>query len=335
MKTIAALARLASASAVVLLVASGCAAPREEEGGAASAEVSAAPASDRQVVSALSASEQAARTAEFVRRNGPQWTALDNPSVDRFSGVVNGFFWQNSTPGPAIGVTEAKAKAIALELVKKNADLLGMTAGEVDQLTLTASPDEGSVAFVVSVKGSLPLRGYERFPELSRVIDLSVQVRPDGSVRLLAQLVSRVYPQLTLDTTPGLPANDARVLGRVLGTELAYYEGTGELESDVFFVPCEKHVEHRLGAVEAGDVRRIDPTVHVKETWTEQTFTLAYKVSVSRQGRAFELVVDAATGEVLEQPRRWPAGRDGTVWLYVQDGKIADLLGVCADRPSR
>jgi hypothetical protein len=115
-----------------------------------------------------------------------------------------------------------------------------------------------------------------------------------------------VEPEIRVEDGVARPRPRARDRARA-------HEGTGERESDVFFVPREKHVEHQLGAVEAGDVQKLDLTMHVKETWTEQTFTLAYNVSVSRQGRAFEFVVDAATGEVLEQPRQWPAGKDGVV----------------------
>jgi hypothetical protein len=271
-----------------------------------------------QIVRAMPVAERAALVARFKERNGAAWEitlgaggAPDD--VDAIRGVVRRAtkrgapVGERAEPGePDEGVAAPSARAgreratdEAIAFVTKNADFFGMSPRDVAALDVEAGAAKTAMygAWVVHLRGRIPMPGYEGFEAVGSTIDVLVYAAEGGAPRHFVNL-SRVHPRLVLDTTALLGPDDKRVLRNVVGREVFV----------VFDDPSRPGARLRelrrrsLGRVEDGDVRSVRLTVHVSPgpRGSYVSYWLSYSVVVLREGQPFRFVVDADTGDVLE-----------------------------------
>jgi hypothetical protein len=197
----------------------------------------------------------------------------------------------------AADMKSAAAQAVAF--ATNNAELFGMSPGDIAALDVEAAPAKTSMwgTWVVHLRGRIPMRGYEGFEAVASTIDLLVYAEAGGAPRYFVNL-SRVHPRLVLDTTPALGPDDKRLLRNVVGRELLV----------AFDDPRHPNARVRelrrlsLGRAEDADVRAVRLTIHVSPGPRDAyvSYSLAYAVDVVRQRQAFRFVVDADTGDLLE-----------------------------------
>jgi hypothetical protein len=305
------------ASVALALVALGCrgsATPAAMEG---SRVTLGGPAGGRgahvQFIRALPMADRVALVQRFKARNGAEWTitlggggAPDD--VDAIRGVVRrakreGDASANADAGANENANEnekaERAIRSAVAFVAKNAEFLGLAPADVATLDVTAAPAKTPVygAWVAVFGGHMPMRGYEGFASVASTINLAVYLGDDGAVRYFVNF-SRVNPRLVLDTHALLGPDDKRLMRYVLGREVFV----------VFDDPRRPNARVRelrrrsLGRVEDADVRAVRLTIHVSPGPRDAyvSYTLAYAVDVRREGSDFRFVVDADTGDLVE-----------------------------------
>jgi hypothetical protein len=270
--------------------------------------------------------ERVALVKRFKERNGAEWAitlggggAPDD--VDASRGVVRraklgavgsagGSESASESASAGAGASEdadtgasvdARERAIrsATAFVAKNADLLGIAPADVATLDVAAAPAKTPVygAWVAVFAGRIPMRGYEGFDAVASTIDLAVYLGEDGAVRYFVNF-SHVNPRLVLDTHPLLGPDDKRLLRFVVGRAVFV----------AFDDPRRPNARVRelrrapLGRVEDADVRAVRLTIHVSPGPRDAyvSYTLAYAVDVKRTGSPFRFIVDADTGDLLE-----------------------------------
>jgi len=271
-----------------------------------------------QIVRALDAPARAEVVRRFRARNGPGWSialgaGAAPDDVDAIRGIVRRAHREGTSPdqGPgAVVVSEAAASEAAIRFVSGNADFLGVAASELPVLDVSAAPARTTTygTWVVHLRGTSPMRGYEGFDEIASAVDILVYLGDDGQVRYFVNL-SRVHPQLDLDTHPLLGPDDARVVRHVVGRELFVViddparRALGAHVRELRRVP--------LGAVDAADVRDVrlgvfpspGPAIHRGSVHGQPSYVsywLAYFVFVVRRDQPFRFVVDADTGDLLD-----------------------------------
>lgn len=265
-----------------------------------------------QIVRALPAPERQKLVDRFKERNGAAWEIMLGAGsapddVDAIRGVVRRARRGASEPEPAPfpgldapGEKEReRATTEAIAFATRNADFFGMSPADIAALDVEAGAAKTAVygAWVVHLRGRIPMRGYEGFEAVTSTIDLLVYAGADGAPRYFVNL-SRVHPRLVLDTTAVLGPDDERVLRNVVGRELFV----------VFDDPQRPGARVRelrrrsLGRVEHADVRAIRLTVHVSPgpRGAYVSYWLAYAVDVLRERQPFRFVVDADTGDILD-----------------------------------
>jgi hypothetical protein len=271
-----------------------------------------------QFIRAMPMTERVALVNKFKERNGADWTitlggggAPDD--VDAIRGVVrrakrggsasaDATADASASPNADAGENEnenEKAIRSATAFVVKNADLLGLSPADVPALDVAAGPAKTPVygTRVAVFAGHIPMRGYEGFEAVASTVDIAVYMGDDGAVRYFVNF-SRVVPRLVLDTHPLLGPDDKRLLRFVVGREVFV----------VFDDPRRPNARVRelkrapLGRVEDADVRAVRLTILVSPGPRDAyvSFTLAYAVDIRRAGSDFRFVVDADTGELLE-----------------------------------
>ena len=186
-----------------------------------------------------------------------------------------------------------------MAFVIKNAEFLGLAPADVATLDVTAAPAKTPVygAWVAVFGGHMPMRGYEGFEAVASTINLAVYLGDDGAVRYFVNF-SHVNPRLVLDTHALLGPDDKRLMRYVLGREMFV----------VFDDPRRPNARVRelrrlsLGRVEDADVRAVRLTIHVSPGPRDAyvSYTLAYAIDVRREGSDFRFIVDADTGDLLE-----------------------------------
>ena len=269
-----------------------------------------------QFIRALPMAERVALVKRFKERNGEDWTitlggggAPDD--VDAIRGVVRrakrggdaNASADASADADADADADAEAKEAAIRsataFVAKNADLLGIAPGDVPTLDVAAARAKTPVygTWVAVFAGRMPMRGYEGFDAVASTIDLAVYLGADGAVRYFVNF-SHVNPRLLLDTHPLLGPDDKRLLRFVVGREVF-------VAFDDPRRPGARVRELRrapLGRIEDADVRAVRLTIHVSPGPRDAyvSYTLAYAVDVKRAGSAFRFIVDADTGDLLE-----------------------------------
>ena len=262
-----------------------------------------------QFVRALPMAERVALVQRFKARNGADWTitlggggAPDD--VDAIRGVVRRAKREGDASASADASADADAKAeaairSATAFVVKNAEFLGLAPADVPTLDVTAAPAKTPVygTWVAVFGGHMPMRGYEGFEAVASTINLAVYLGDDGAVRYFVNF-SRVNPRLVLDTHALLGPDDKRLVRFVVGREVFV----------VFDDPRRPNARVRelrrlsLGRVEDADVRAVRLTIHVSPGPRDAyvSYTLAYVIDVRREGSDFRFIVDADTGDLLE-----------------------------------
>jgi hypothetical protein len=271
-----------------------------------------------QFIRAMPMTERIALVKRFKDRNGADWTIMLGgggapDDVDAIRGVVRRAKRGGSTGADAQADADAgadeSAKAnenenenairSATAFVVKNAELLGLSAADVPTLDVAAGPAKTPVygTRVAVFAGHIPMRGYEGFEAVASTVDIAVYMGDDGAVRYFVNF-SHVVPRLVLDTHPLLGPDDKRLLRFVVGREVFV----------VFDDPRRPNARVRelkrapLGRVEDADVRAVRLTILVSPGPRDAyvSYTLAYAVDVRRAGSDFRFVVDADTGDLLE-----------------------------------
>jgi hypothetical protein len=260
--------------------------------------------------------ERVALVERFKARNGPGWSitlgaggAPDD--VDAIRGVVRRAK-RETAPGDATaanvdldawGTTDPaeqeRVTAEAIGFVTQNAEFFGLSPADVSVLDVAAGRPKTRTygSWVVILAGRIPMRGYEGFAAVTSHVDIAVYVGDDGKTRYFINL-SRVHPRLVLDTRAGLGPDDKRLLRFVVGRELFV----------VFDDPRRPNARVRelqrlsVGRVDDADVRAVRLTVHVSPgpRGSYVSYWLAYAIDVRREGHDFRFIVDADTGDVLD-----------------------------------
>ena len=141
------------------------------------------------------------------------------------------------------------------------------------------------------------MRGYEGYEAVTSTIDVLVYIGDDGGAQYFVNL-SRVHPRLVLDTRPLLGPDDKQLLKNVLGRELFVVVDDPNR-------PNARVRELRrvsVGRVEDANVRAVRLTIHVSPgpRAAYVSYSLAYAIDVTREHYAFRFVVDADTGDLLD-----------------------------------
>ncbi len=242
-------------------------------------------------VPALTQVERQALIEKFQQRNpgAPSGGAESGPyigSAGHFiaaSGMIQ--------PSPGSGGAPASATAAeqqAVELVRKNADLLGFTVKELEHAKLSAreGPSDTLLSWSVRFSGTAPRSGYESFATVAKNIRITVSIQQTGAMSIAN--ASEVLPAFRLCTAAPLSPKSPAVVKEVIGKALSYHSYVGALVSP--------------GAIEPRDIGTIEKTIHVAYSNTaprDATLTLAYAVRVTKGGMPWTAFVDARSGRLI------------------------------------
>jgi hypothetical protein len=247
--------------------------------------------------------ERAALVQRFRERNGAWSITLGDGAapddVDPIRGVVRRATRDDAAGAERAPVTEESAIAEAMAFLGKNADFLGFSASDVSVLDLVAGPAKTNTygAWVVHATGESPMRGYEGFGAVTSAIDVLLYIGDDRATRYFVNL-SRVHGRLSIDTAPLLGPDEARVLANVIGRPL-YVAIADPLHPNA---PVRELRRILLGAASEADTRAVRLTIDVSPgpRLAYVSYRLAYAVDVVKEHTAFRFVVDADTGDLLE-----------------------------------
>ena len=280
--------------------------------------------SNRQTVKGATPAERTAMLDKFQARNGKQWDFLTHDASydsDDFGKTVR-YLRRTDVAGPSTHPTRTQAKAAADAVVKKNADLLGLSPEVLAKLSVSVEAMNKKDAitawkntdFIVSYKGTITQPGFEKFPEVATKVDLEIGVEQDGQVRFIGKQGEDATPLLSLGTKPNLKATDPRIRGSVLGQQLVSYAQDLKTPNHTYQT---FYVGTKLGKITDKDIASVRPAIVMKvrgdAASRSETFILAYDFTVKKDGHTFHFKVDAGTGELLEKPEL-PVGGKVTRW---------------------
>lgn len=210
--------------------------------------------------------------------------------------------------GTGTVMPEDAARA-ARAFVERNADLLGLPTAVVHGLAEERSAAGGH--WSIRFDATYPTKGYETLRELDNQVDLDVLVADDGAITAF-QNRSRIHPPLHVGLKPGLAPDDATLVREVVGRQVFAMVGAPG-QDDPRTLP-----RIALGAIRLEDVQHVELTVWSSPGPAQAyvSYRLAYTVDVTRGirsgfmdpffkpvGYAFRYVVDADTGQVIEDAR--------------------------------
>ncbi len=177
---------------------------------------------------------------------------------------------------------------MALDLVRKNADLFGLSASDLASLSVRARqrPAWTLLQWQAEISGELPRAGYEEFASVAKNVRLFVAIQRDGVVRAVSN-PSELLPAFQLCTDPLLTADDPKIRAGVLGKELTYSDVGGQPRS--------------AGKVAPGDIRSTTLTIWVDRKEASATLYLAYELRIEKNGLPWLFFVDADTGKLIAQ----------------------------------
>ncbi len=290
-----------------------------------------------QIFHAMKTPARRALVERFRERNpappGARWTVNDEALVrsltvvDPFAGFLRRARRTPFERLPRAQIDPNEAIAAARDFVKRNADLLGLPRHVVPGLAEHVRPVEPSdhpqprALWAVRLDAPFANKGYEAFDEISNVADVEVIVDDDGEVSEVVN-VSRIHPHLALDTRPELTQEDPRTVAKIVGRRLfALDAADADGALDLSSLRGVRRIE--LGTARPEDVEHVQLVIHVATgpelAW--MTYRLAYFVQLVKAAPpgvepitqaplavgptlfAFRYVVDADTGEVLEDAR--------------------------------
>lgn len=141
------------------------------------------------------------------------------------------------------------------------------------------------------------MRGYEAFESVTSAIDVLLYLGEDAKVRYFVN-ISRVHPRLVLDTLPLLQRDDARVTKDVVGRPL-FVAIDDPLHPGA---RVRELTRVALGPATKEDVRAVRLTIFASPAPRAAyvSYWLAYVVDVVKRHQPFRFVVDADTGDLLE-----------------------------------
>lgn len=259
--------------------------------------------------------ERKAIVERFRARNpGDAWIfnedALEESAVviDPFRGFLRRGRSAHRPVATRAAMPEDAAKA-ARAFVERNADLLGLPNAVVHGLAEERSAAGGH--WSIRFDATYPTKGYETLRELDNQVDLDVLVADDGTVTAF-QNRSRIHPPLHIPLRPRLAPDDATLVRDVVGRQVFAMVG-GAGQEDPRALP-----RIALGAIRLEDVQHVELTVWSAPGPAQAyvSYRLAYTVDVTRgirsgfldpffkpAGYAFRYIVDADTGQVIEDAR--------------------------------
>ncbi|WP_437909929.1 hypothetical protein WME95_19860 [Sorangium sp. So ce327] len=233
-------------------------------------------------IPAAPAEERRRLIEEFQRRNGAEWAV----ELSRLGRTVSSASRSVDAEQPAVRMDETEARTLAIALVKRNADLFGLSSAEVDALTVTVTGEPE--ARRVELSGTIPRAGYEAFDSVAKSVFTIVAFSNDGRARFVGGRPQEV-PPFELCTTPLLAPTDPRIHAQVIGRTLSFYDFGG--------------LSHSAGEVEVGDIRSTSLTIFVhypQGAGDPMRLVLAYAVHVEKGRLPWTFIVDADTGRLLE-----------------------------------
>jgi hypothetical protein len=231
---------------------------------------------------------QAALVQTFVEQNGPDWGyASIDPFTREVSTATRGSLVYS--PDDPVQVAEEEAIRMARDFAARNADFLGITPGDVDDLTAYAQYNAaaGPLQWSVSLTGRIPILGHEALLPEGRRGRINLSIAKDGG---LYQLINRSeqIPAFDICTEPQLAAGDPRLVQEVLGRTLQYFDFSGE---PIQTVPIAE--EHIVATT---------LTVHIVRDAEEREVLigLVYRLDVRVDGLPWTMLVDPDTGALID-----------------------------------
>jgi hypothetical protein len=183
--------------------------------------------------------------------------------------------------------TAAAAEQQALELVRKNADLMGFTLEELKSAKVaTKGGLPGTMqAWAVNLSGLVPRIGYEAFPTVAKRIRIEVTFGNGGTMTLSGS--GGILPPFTLCTTAPLAPGSPAVVEAIIGREIGYSDFGGRR------IPA--------GTITAQDIGAVEKTIFVEYSDAAHAvmLTLAYKVTLHKVDLTWTAFVDASSGWLL------------------------------------
>jgi hypothetical protein len=268
-----------------------------------------------QIVRAITTSERRALVQRFRARNAEgEWIVNEEALaesvvvVDPFRGFLRRAH-RNRRVDAETPLSDDEVGSRARAFVARNADLFGLPAAVATTLGEDIGHDEQRI---VHFDARFPSKGYEAFPELENEVDLDVVLDGAGNVVAFDNR-SRLHPRLSIDVHhPKLAEDDPRVVSKIVGRKVfALYSGEPQ-------TPVRELERIPLGEVTLDDVSLVQPIIHVspglRMAWL--TYRLAYFVEIAKelphaQVFYFRYVVDADTGDVIEDARAPVVSADG------------------------
>lgn len=270
-----------------------------------------------QFVRAMPMAERVALVERFRARNGSDWSVTLGAGgapddVDAIRGILRRAKREAREAAPtdkppvdldAWGTTDPAEKEQVLSeataFLTRNADFFGLSPADVPALDIAAGRPKTRMygSWVVILAGRIPMRGYEGFEAVASHVDIALYIGDDLKARYFVNL-SRLHPRLVLDTSAALGPDDKRLMRFVVGRELFV----------VFDDPRRPNARVRelqrlsVGRVTDPDVRAVRLTIHVSPgpRGAYVSYSLAYAIDVKREGHDFRFVVDADTGDLLD-----------------------------------
>jgi hypothetical protein len=222
----------------------------------------------------------------FQQQNGSEWRVDLEPLGMYVRGATRAV--DANAVGPAAVVSADQAKEMALDFVRKNADLFGLSAPELAALSVRPNPGPPGtlLQWDVELSGKVPRAGYERFASVGKNVRLFVSIQRDGVLRVVSN-PSEYLPPFELCTSPLLGPEDSKVRAAVLGKELGYADVGGGPQS--------------AGKVDEADIRSASLTILVDRKEGFITLYLAYELRVQKAGLSWSFFVDADTGKLIAE----------------------------------
>lgn len=295
-----------------------------------------------EIIRAMKTPERRALVERFREQNpapdGAAWV-VNEEALGRSLTVVEPFagflrrarLERGAAPGEGRAIEADEAAASARAFVAKNAELFGLprpvALGLAEAVRRIEPRDHAGprAAWAVRFDATFSSRGYEAFHELDNAADVEVFVDDDGAPSAVVNL-SRVHPQLTIDTRPRLGREDPQLFAHLVGRTLFALVDDGHSDLDL-----QRHLRALrripLGSLRREDIQRTQLVIHASAgpelAWL--TYRLGYFVEVAKRApprpgpadaeppgsergeRAehyfFRYVIDADTGEVVEDAR--------------------------------
>jgi hypothetical protein len=236
----------------------------------------------------------------FTARNGATWALVAGlDDVDPFRLFLRRAI-DESPCGANVPSSAEEAERDAIAFLQANADVLGMTPADVVLLeavrrAMTFERPTPRTAWEIRLQATVPMKGYESFETLASKLDVTVFVDEDRKVRYFEN-ASVIHPRLAIDTRAGLTPDDPRLLKSVLGRQMyvAVPDSRGGGVTEL------RH--QAVGRVREEDVVERQLVIHPSPAplgaW--MTYRLAYLIRVGLGGEWFRFIVDADTGELVE-----------------------------------